>query len=275
MESKQARLPHDVPVKMTILWKNVAADVETVKILSLAGVNLNQIPLATLLTVHVSGEVKSENAPVLSYPWGIALLVIAVAFSQLSFGGRGASWHYKFNDKQLLLRTNWLAVDTFVSFKMILTRTVICMLKVPLDCERPDTKIRYGTFNAACQVNVSRLPLSTTHVRTLHVPENTAIWALNVGFVKSIFTILSLPRKLYQAPTSVAATLHIVVLTSEVASDVSIPLWLNGMLDIAVAALHLSLTGLWANVCDDPEEGETVIRRDRVRVIVVKFINEI
>ena len=135
---------------------------------------------------------------------------------------------------------------------MMLIRTVICMLKVPLDCERPDTKIRYGTFKAACHVNVSALPLSSTHVSTLHVPENIAILALNVGFDKLIVTTLSLPRKLNQTPTSVAATPHIVVLTSEVARDVSILLRLKGMLDIVEAALHLSLAGLCANVYDNP-----------------------
>ena len=177
-----------------------------------------------------------------------------MAFSQLSFGGRGASWQFECNEvnQNKLLRTNWFAIDTFVSYQMMLIRTVICMLKVPLDCEEPDTKIRYGTFKAACQVNVSALPLSSTHVSTLHVPENTAILALNVGSDKLIFTTLSLPRKLNQTPTSVAATPHIVVLTSEVARDVSILLRLKGMLDIVEAALHLSLAGLCANVYDNP-----------------------
>ena len=238
---------------MLILWKNVPAEVVTVKILSLDGVNLNQIPLTMSLTLHVL-SLKSENAPTVSYPWGIALLVMAMAFSQLSFGGRGASWQFECNEvnQNKLLRTNWFAIDTFVSYQMMLIRTVICMLKVPLDCEEPDTKIRYGTFKAACQVNVSALPLSSTHVSTLHVPENTAILALNVGFDKLIFTTLSLPRKLNQTPTSVAATPHIVVLTSEVARDVSILLRLKGMLDIVEAALHLSLAGLCANVYDNP-----------------------
>ena len=84
-------LLHDVPVNIIIRWKNAAAVVVTVKILSLCGVNLNQIPLTTLFTEHVSGAVKSRNAPAVSYVLGVALLIMAVAFTHSSFGGRASS----------------------------------------------------------------------------------------------------------------------------------------------------------------------------------------
>lgn len=90
---------------------------------------------------------------------------------------------------------------------------------------------------------MSVLPLLSTHTGLLHGPENKAILALKVESVNTICTILSLPRKLYQTPTSVAATLHILVFTSEVAMDVEILLLLNGVLATTVAALHMSFAG--------------------------------
>ena len=63
----------------------------TVTILSFDGVNLNQIPLTALLTPHVLAAVKSGNAPIVLYPFGVALLVIAMALAQSSFAGRAKS----------------------------------------------------------------------------------------------------------------------------------------------------------------------------------------